>query len=189
MDEAQNKTVRSLIAQVRDGVPGAAGELMEAIYPDLKRLAAAKMRNERAGHTWQPTALVHELYLQLLKSGALGAGTAGDNNEKAAFFGLAGHMMMRLLIQHSRPLYRKVQKVPIAPEGMGPAELFPHDLDGVETVLSDLARIDPQLRTVVELKVFEGLSVEEIAVRLGCSPRTVDRRWNFARHWLATQLA
>ena len=188
MDESRNQTVRNLIAQVRNGVPGAAGELMEAIYPDLKRLAAAKMRNERADHTWQPTALVHELYLQLLKSGALG-GVAGDNNEKAAFFGLAGHMMMRLLIQHSRPLYRKVQKVPIAPEGAGPAELFAHDLDGVESILADLARIDPQLRAVVELKVFEGLSVEEIAARLGCSARTVDRRWNFARHWLATQLA
>ncbi len=98
-----NKSVGDLIAQVRQGIHGAVGELMEALYPELRRLAAAKMKAERTDHTWQPTALVHELYLELLKSKSLGS--TGDPREKATFFGLAGHMMMRLLIHHSRPLH------------------------------------------------------------------------------------
>jgi DNA-directed RNA polymerase specialized sigma24 family protein len=107
--------VGDLIAQVRQGNNRAAGALMEALYPELRRLAARKMKSERADHTWQPTALVHELYLELLKSKSLVGN--GDPRQRAAFFGLAGHMMMRLLIHHSRPLHRRVQKLSIALEG------------------------------------------------------------------------
>ena len=179
-----NKSVGDLIAELRQGKHEAAGELMEALYPELRRIAASKMKFERADHTWQPTALVHELYLQLLKSKSLG--NPDDPREKATFFGLAGHMMMRLLIHHSRPLHRRVQKLSIALDR--PPNIFEEDLNGVETLLADLASVDPQLRSIVEMKVFEGLSVDEMASRLKCSSRTIERRWNFARHWLATQL-
>jgi RNA polymerase sigma factor (TIGR02999 family) len=180
-----NQSVGDLIAQAREGNREAADDLMQALYPELRRIAASRMKGERPDHTWQPTVLVHELYLELLRSNSL-RGNA-DPREKAAFFGLAGHMMMRLLIHHSRPLYRRVQKLSIAAGEQLP-RTFDQNLDGVETLLDDLARVDPQLRAVVEMKVFEGLSVEEMGARLGCSTRTVERRWNFARHWLATQL-
>ena len=175
------------MAQVRDGDRAAADKLMEQLYPELRRLAASKMRGERGDHTWQPTALVNELYLQLIKTKLGAASEAGQRNEKEAFFGLAAHMMMRLLVHHARPLYRRVQKIPLA-AGVKFPKAAAHDLNQVEALLSGLAALDPELRSVAEMKVFEGLSISEIAEQLGCSSRTVERRWNFARHWLAKEL-
>lgn len=84
---------------------------MELLWPDLRRLAAAKMQRERADHTWQPTALVNEPYVELVKSKALDSGA--HRNDKNAFMGLAAHIMMRLLIHHARPLHRRVRRLPI----------------------------------------------------------------------------
>jgi RNA polymerase sigma factor (TIGR02999 family) len=160
---------------------------MEAIYPELRRLAASKMKGERSDHTWQPTALVNELYLELLRSKDLDRGEE-RRNEKNAFFGLAAHMMWRLLVRHARPLYRRVEKVAID-DSSHDGELGVAGLDRVDTLLASLAAVDPQLRTIVEMKVFEGLSVDEIAAQLGCSARTVKRRWHLAKHWLADELS
>lgn len=160
---------------------------MEELYPELRRLAAAQMRSERADHTWQPTALVNELYLQLLKAKALNDRDPEQLRQKKVFFGLAGHMMKRMLIHHARPLYRRIEKVQLEKATEYPSDADP--LHEVEDLLGGLATVEPQLRSVVEMKVFEGLSVDEIAVRLGCSPRTVARHWNFAKHWLECELA
>jgi len=103
-------TVARLIADFRKGDKAAADNLVELLYPELRKLAAAKMRGERTEHTWQPTLLVNELYLALVKTRALGNGSRADE-EKAAFLGLAGHVMKHLLIDHSRPLYRRAEKV------------------------------------------------------------------------------
>lgn len=175
-----------LLADFRQGSREAADELTEALYPELRRLAVAKMKAERADHTWQPTALVNELYLQLLKVKALGPGDAEQAHQKQAFFGFAGHMMKRLLIHHARPLYRRVEKIPL--EETSDPGISAHPLEEVEQALDRLAAIEPQLRRVVEMKVFEGLSVEDIAGRLDCSTRTVARHWNFAKHWLGKEL-
>ena len=103
-------TLALLMADFRKGHKAAANRLVELLYPELRKLAAAKMRGERREHTWQPTLLVNELYLALVKIKALG--DAGDaDQEKAAFLGLAGRIMKRLLIDHSRPLYRRAEKV------------------------------------------------------------------------------
>src|SRR5712692_3104309 len=104
-------TVAQLMADFRQGNQAAANELVELFYPELRRLAAAKMKGERTEHTWQPTALVNELYLELVKIKALKAGELGSEDERAAFLRLAAHMMKRLLIHHARPLYRRVEKV------------------------------------------------------------------------------
>jgi RNA polymerase sigma factor (TIGR02999 family) len=175
-----------LLKDFRRGSRKATDELTEALYPELRRLAAAKMKAERADHTWQPTALVNELYLQLLKEKALDTGDPDQFNQKQAFFGLAGHMMKRLLIHHARPLSRQIQKVSI--ENIS-AHIRPaQSLEDVEDALDRLAAIEPELRLIVEMKVFEGLSVEDMAGRLECSTRTVARHWNFAKHWLAKEL-
>lgn len=149
-------------------------------------MAAARIRRERSDHTLQPTALVNELYLELLKLRSLN-GAASEAREQI-FFGLAGRMMMRLLIQHARPLHRRVKKVPLAMEHQAPSTAT-EELTEIEHLLSKLAAIDPQLRALVEMKIFEGCSMDEIAARLGCAVRTVERRWNFARHWLEKELA
>jgi RNA polymerase sigma factor (TIGR02999 family) len=178
--------VSRLMRSFRQGDQQAANQLVDLLYPELRRIAAGQMRRERADHTWQPTALVNELYLELTKIRALRTGQ-DEPGEKEAFLRLAAYLMKRLLIHHARPLYRRVEKAPVEgiPEaGRGGGE----ELAEIEAALSRLAAVNPRLRTVVELKVFEGLTGEEIAQRLGCGPATVARDWNFARHWLQEEL-
>lgn len=159
-------------------------QLVKFFYPELRRLAAARMNRERPGHTWQPTVLVHELYLELSRSRP--PSNLLPNDEKAAFFGLAGHLMNRLLIHHARPLAKRAHRVDPESADLQRGENTLHE---IEDALRRLAAIDPELRAVVELKVFEGLSEEEIALKLALSRRTVARRWNFARLWLQREYA
>jgi len=173
--------IARLMAAFRAGDSRAGGELMELLYPELKRLAAGQLNRERRGHSWQPTLLVNELYLQLIRIKALKPPDSDGKNEKAAFFALAGQIMKRLLIHHSRRVSSKAEKLPLwdevrVEEDSGILE--------VEDLLSRLEGIKPAIRTVVELRVFEGLTAEEIAPKLGCSVVTVHRYWQFARHWL-----
>ena len=182
-------TVARLMTDFRNGDRAAANRLVELFYPELRRLAAAKMKGERSEHTWQPTLLVNELYLVLVKIKALkGGGDSRGEQEKAAFLGLAGHVMKRLLIEHARPLYRRAEKIELhdSPNLIASGA---ESLHFVEEVLSRLAAIDPRFRTVIEMKVFEGLTGDEIAQELGCSPRTVASYWTFANRWLQKELA
>jgi RNA polymerase sigma-70 factor (ECF subfamily) len=172
-----------LMAEFREGSPEAAGKLIELFYPELRRLASGRMLGERANHTWQPTVLVHELYLELTRVKALPADSAADDDEKNAFFGLAAFLMKRLLVHHARRLPSRVTKTEID-EAFRLADSGGQRLQEIEDLLSRLSAIDPTLRAVVEMKVFEGLSREEIAMRLDCSVRTVARHWDFAQHWL-----
>src|ERR1700722_19635729 len=103
--------IARLMADFRAGDKAAANRLVELLYPELRKLAASKMRGERAEHTWQPTLLVNELYLALVKMKAL-PGEGKPEQERAAFLGLAGSVMKHLLIDHARPLYRQAEKVP-----------------------------------------------------------------------------
>jgi RNA polymerase sigma-70 factor (ECF subfamily) len=182
--DARPDEITALMAAFRAGDNQAGGRLMERFYPDLKRLAAGHLHRERQEHSWQPTLLVNELYLELIKIKALPAKDRDRNNEKAAFFALAGQIMKRLLIHHSRPISSKARKIPLW-DGMS--------IDGessileVEDLLARLAAIKPAIRSVVEMKVFEGLTAEEIAPRLECSVVTVHRHWQFARRWLQTK--
>src|SRR5438270_8534147 len=99
------------MASCRSGGRAAAGPLVEAFCPELRRLAAARMRAERLDHTLQPTALVHQLYLELVKVKALRSTSSGGADEKNAFLGLAAYLMKRLLIHHARPLYKHAEKI------------------------------------------------------------------------------
>lgn len=184
---ARSETVARLMADFRKGDKAAANRLVELLHPELRKLAAAKMRGERTEHTWQPTLLVNELYLALVKIKVLGEGGNPDQ-EKAAFLGLAGHVMTRLLIDHSRPLYRRAEKIEM-PEIVDQFTAGVESLQFVEETLSRLANINPRLRSVIEMRVFEGLTGDEIAQQLGCSPRTVANLWTFGKRWLAKELA
>src|SRR5271155_1564150 len=105
--------ITGLMAAFRAGDQRAGGQLMERFYPELKRLASGQLRGERQEHSWQPTLLVKELYLELMKIKALPSKERHRNNEKAAFFALAGQIMKRLLIHHSRPISSKARKIPL----------------------------------------------------------------------------
>ena len=159
--------IAKLMNAFRRGDPAAGGALASALYPELRRLAAAKMKGERSAHTWQPT---------------------GSDDDRAAFLGLAGHMMKRLLIHHARPLYRRAEQVEIS-EDAEAADTKAESLQEVEDALAGLAAIDHRLRTVVEMKVFEGLTGDEIARQLGCSRGTVNNWWRFAQSWLQEEWA
>jgi len=186
--EHEPATVRELMSGLRNGNRAAADRLIELFYPGLRRMAAARMMRERPDHTLQPTALVNELYLEMAKVHDLPPGSANAEAEKAQFLGLAGFLMKRMLIHHARPLYRRAEKTEI-PESLEVAGSDLQVLSEIEDLLDRLARIDPALRQVVEMKAFEGLSREQIAGRLGCSLRTVARRWDFARQWLQEALS
>ena len=175
--------MRQLMADFRAGNSDAASALVELFYPELRKLAAAQMNRERPDHTWQATVLVNELYLQLARIKALPPPGPDAESEKAAFLGLAGFLMKRLLIQHARPLYRRASKDGI-PEQLETPTPDEQELREVEDLLERMGRIDPVLPRVVQMKIFEGLKREEIAVQLGCSLRTVARQWEFARTWL-----
>jgi RNA polymerase sigma factor (TIGR02999 family) len=178
--------VSDLMERLRHGDGAAAERLTEIFYGDLRRLAARKMQSEGPGHTLQPTALVNELFLELVKIKQLQSSVHGPGREKADFMSLAAHIMHRLLIHHARPLSKQAIRLPLQEDARAAAaEARLHELDDL---LAKLGQVDAKLRTVVELKVFEGLSNEEIAARMNWGLRTVVRHWAYARSWLEEKL-
>jgi RNA polymerase sigma factor (TIGR02999 family) len=175
------------MARFRNGDRAAAGRLVETFYPELRRIAAARMRAERRDHTLQPTALVHQLYLELVKVKALRSTSSGGADDRTAFLGLAAYLMKRLLIHHARPLSKRAEKTGLL-DFPTPESGTEHALLEIDDTLNRLAAINPALRRVVELRVFEGLTREESARKLGCGTATVARHWTFARNWLEDAL-
>lgn len=177
-----------LMKGFRAGEKESSDRLFELFYQELRRMAASRMRRERSEHSWQPTLLVNELYLELMRRKALG-GDAESPDERNSFLGLAGFLMRRLLILHSRPISQNIRKIDDASlEWAASPEPTPESLQEVDSLLDRLGTLDPRLRRVVECRVFEGKSHEEIAAELECSVRTVSSCWSFAREWLRSQL-
>ena len=114
---------------------------------------------------------------------ALRSTSSGGADEKTAFLGLAAYLMKRLLIHHARPLSKRAEKTAL-PDFPTPASGTEQALLEIDDTLNRLAAINPALRRVVELRVFEGLTREEIAAEMGCGTATVARHWTFARNWL-----
>jgi RNA polymerase sigma factor (TIGR02999 family) len=182
------ETATELMQKFWQGDRNAADRLVELLYPELRRIAASRMKHERMEHTWQPTVLINELYLELTKVKNLECGDHGDKQERTAFLGFSGHIMKRLLQHHARPLYRQWDKVSLS-EGLRPDNAKPETLQEVEDALTQLGAINPKLRAVVEMRVFEGLTSAEIGARLGCSRRSATVYWNVAKRWLQTEWA
>jgi len=160
----------------------ASEELLTLVYDELRQLAAARMAREAAGHTLQPTALVHEAWLRL----------AGDQAQswenRAHFFGAAVEAMRRILIDRARRksrLKRGSGQVPLDIAELDIAAALPDDkILLVDEALEKLKAEDPEKARVVVLKFFGGLTNEEVASILGLNERTVRRQWNYARAWL-----
>src|SRR5262249_49150760 len=161
--------------------------LMPAVYAELKRLAAHYLRGERPGQTLQPTALVHEAYLKLLK----------DRPERwqnrAHFCAIAAHVMRQILIERARArdaLKRGGGAPRVAFDEALPARADERSFDMValDAALERLAQLDAGQARIVELRFFGGLSIEETAEAMGISPATVKRHWALARAWLAREI-
>jgi RNA polymerase sigma factor (TIGR02999 family) len=160
----------------------------DQVYGRLHELAAGYLRRERAGHTLQPTALVHEAFLRLLSSGGIG-GMSGRE-----LFCAAARAMRHVLVDSARR-HRAAKRTPQGSgirtplDGVVAAyEQSGTDLVALDEALQRLALLDPELLTMVELRFFGGLTEEQTARHLGVSARTVARSWKFARAWLASQL-
>ena len=179
-----------ILEAARRGDPGSVERLTERLYGELRRLAEREMRGERADHTLEPTALVHELYLRLLA----GEDAPGFEN-RAHFFGAAATAIRRLLVEHARARGRAKRsgggkRVQLDEEALPAAvEVADERLLALESVLERLATLDPQKARIVELRFFAGCSVEEVARALGTSESTIAREWRFARAWMQAQLA
>jgi RNA polymerase sigma factor (TIGR02999 family) len=184
MRQQDGRRVSQLLAALRQGDQTAVEQLITLLYPDLHRLARTKMRAENRAHTWQPTVLVNELYLKLKKLRGFHSDSTKDDLD--SFLALAARMMNRILISHARPQWKKARREGLeTDDGICEGHAA---VSEIEAVLDKLGSVDPRLREVVELRVFEELTIEGTAERMGCSPRTVVRHWNFARHWLEQEL-
>lgn len=173
--------VTRLVRAWNSGDKEALGELVGRLHRELRRLAAVRMQKERVGHTLEPTAVVHELYLKLLASDEI------DCQNRAHFLAVAGVAMGRLLVDYARKHRAKKRGGDFKFVGLDEAFDLPvaREIDSaaVGCLLLDLDAIDDRKRTLVELRVFGGLTFEECAEKLGVAPRTLKRDWRFVRAW------
>jgi RNA polymerase sigma factor (TIGR02999 family) len=182
--------VTHLLAALRAGGESrdrVTAQLVEALYPELRRIAARLMRRERSGHTLQPTAVVHEAFLRLANQRTV------DWQDRAHFLGIAARVMRQILIEHARR--RGAAKRGANPDRVTLDEALVAGNDpalsmlALDDVLTRLADVDPRGAQVAELRIFGGLTVQEVAHALGVSARTVHADWAMARLWLARELA
>jgi len=175
-----------LLVAWRDGQPGALDRLVPLVYEELRRQARRRLRGERAGHTLQPTALVHEAFLRLV-----GQNRAQWQNREQ-FFAVAGQAMRRVLVDHARARAAAKrgagQTLVVLDEIPGPAVSPGVDVLALDQALDRLAAIDPRKAQVVELRYFGGLSAPETAAALDVSLATINRDWAVARAWLFREL-
>jgi RNA polymerase sigma factor (TIGR02999 family) len=178
--------ITHLLLDLRAGNADAMTRLMPIVYRELRRLAAHYMRQERAEHTLQPTALVHEAYLRLVGQ------TDRNWQNRAHFFAVAAQAMRTVLIDHARAnLARKRGGEQVQVElgqALNTAAPEPQAVLALDEALRRLQDVDQRAARVVELRWFVGLSVEEAAHVMGISEKTVRREWNFAKAWLQAEL-
>lgn len=175
-----------LLDAVERGEPQAAEELLPMVYEELRRLAAAKMANEKPGQTIQATALVHEAWLKL-------AGEETPWRDRRHFIRAAAEAMRRILVDRARSRNRLKRRGPyehVPVESLDVAiETDDERLLRINELLEQLEERHPNHAALVRLRFFVGLRIEDAAESMGISPMTAKRHWAFARAWLLTRLS
>lgn len=178
--------VAQIFVAIEHGDTQAANELLTLVYDELRRVAAHKMAGEAAGHTLQPTALVHEAWLHL------GGDQQPTWKNRAHFFGAAGEAMRRILVDRARAkmaLKRGGNLERVDLDEIELASPMPDDeLLALDEALNRLATVDTRAAEMVKLCFFVGLTQEEAARELGVSLATAERVWGFARAWLLREV-
>jgi len=175
--------VTKILADACEGDAAAAERLLPLVYEELRAIAASHLRQERVGHTLQPTALVHEAYMRLIDQNSV------RWNGRSHFLAVAAMAMRRVLVNHARDRRRlkrggpEMKRVPLD-DAVGVLEERAGDLEALDAALTRLAAMDPQQARIVELRFFGGLTAPETAEAMGISERTVHREWSLARAWL-----
>jgi len=199
--------VTRILSQIDSGDSAKAENLLPLVYEELRKLAAARLAQEKPGQTLQATALVHEAYLRLV--GNQVPGTSGQQaveslahcsrslapgtwNSRGHFFAAAAEAMRRILVENARRKARLQRGGEFARVDLKEADLVtslpPDELLALDDMLAALAKHDPSAAQLVKLRYFAGLSVEDAAEALGLSRTTAYRQWTYARAWLFAQL-
>jgi RNA polymerase sigma factor (TIGR02999 family) len=184
--QAPDADVSQLLEAWNPGDVAARDQLMAVVYQELRRRAAAHLRRERVELTLQPTALVHEAYLRLVRQDAM----VWQN--RAQFFGIASQMMRRILVDRARARNMNKRSGRWArvslDEGVARQETREVEVLDLDRALVELASFVPRKSQIAELRFFGGLSLEEAGHVLGVSIATVERDWQATRAWLHTRL-
>ncbi len=180
--------VTQILSQIEQGDPAAAEQLLPLVYEELRKLARAKMAQEKPGQTLQATALVHDAYLRLVD-----AEKAQHWNSRGHFFGAAAEAMRRILVENARQ--KRTQKSGGGRKKLSleEAELAiladPEKLLAIDDVLDRLALEAAEVADLVKLRIFAGMTVNEAAAALNISRATAFRHWTYARAWLRAEFA
>ena len=180
---AQQVTV--LLKRLKKGDPEAPARLIPLVIDELRRLARHYMRNERVGHTLQPTALVNEAYLKMIGYRSL------DWQSRSHFIGVAASIMRQVLTDYARrrlAAKRGHEDVPLDDLRDSLSVAQSEELLALNEALDRLKQMNPRQSQIVEMRYFGGLSIEETSEALGVSPITVKRDWAVARAWLRAEL-
>lgn len=186
MSDAPITELTQLLNQWSSGNADALPRLLEIVYPELRKIAASRLRSERADHTLQPTGLVHEAYMRLAHQ------PGKDWQNRTHFYAVAARVVRAVLVDHARAR-RRIKR------GSGAANVeltewnasvpAPQvDLLDLDAALKELETIDAERARIVELRHFAGLSIEETAEALGISDSTVKRGWLAAKTWIRRRL-
>jgi RNA polymerase sigma factor (TIGR02999 family) len=190
--------VTQLLRAAADGDPRASNELLPLVYEELRKLATSNMHREMgagAGHTLQPTALVHEAFMRLVGDGG------ASWNGRGHFFGAAALAMRRILVERARGRNAKKRggdqlRVELREDAVAvdlttdsASDQQAAELLALDSALDELKAFDERAGQIVMLRYFAGLSVEQTAAALAVSPATVKKTWAFARAWLGRQIA
>jgi len=180
--------VTQLLRDWSAGRQEARDELLRLVYEPLRLIAERHLYREREGHTLQPTALVHELYLKLVDQRSV------EWHDRTHFFAVAAQVMRRILVDHARRRKSEKRGGGVVPVTIGAAldvaavvENF--DVIALDAALEGLEKVFPQQAKLVELRFYGGLTIDETAKVLGISAATVSREWMMARAWLRRALA
>lgn len=186
MNEQQNSEITQILQEWNGGDADAKERLLPYVYAELKRQARFLMSKERANHTLQPTALVHEAFIKLSEQ------TGIDWKNRSHFYGIASRQMRQILVDHARlyatdkrgnnPIHFSIDDVQIPVEQRADSILI------LNEVLNRLAEFDPKQAQIVEMRFFGGMNNAEIAEALEISERTVGREWQSAKLWLYREL-
>lgn len=175
--------VTQILARIESGDPNAADKLLPLVYEELRKLASSRLQHERSDHTIQSTALVHEAYLRLVD-----VDQVQHWQSRGHFFAAAAEAMRRILINHARDRHRlkrggNRRKIDLTALDLA-APIPDEALLDLNEALDTLANEEPESATLVKLRFFAGMTLEEAAAAMGISRRTADRYWAYARAWL-----
>jgi len=186
-DDRERDDITGLLDRWRLGDAEAANRLMELVYGELHRIAAREMRRERPGHTLQTTAVLHECFLRIFR------GEPPAWKDRAHFYASAAKQLRHVLLDHARRSHSAKRGGHVVKLSLGEFDVGHLGPDArllaLNEALAKLEELDPRAAKVVELRFFGGLGEAEGAEVLGISVATLKRDWDFAKTWLAAQLA